>query len=72
VQDLEKFEHAGEDDDYGHRMVVNSVAFILAVLLIVAGVWLAMTIADMRKNQDCVLSGRRGCTPVEAPPADRF
>jgi hypothetical protein len=19
----------------------------------------------MRKNQDCVLSGRRGCTPVE-------
>ena len=21
--------------------------------------------ATMRKNQDCVLSGRRGCTPVE-------
>lgn len=72
VKDLEKFEHVGEEDDYRHRMIVNVVAFSIAVLLILAGVWLATTMAQMRKNQDCVLSGRRGCTPVEAPPADRF
>lgn len=72
VEDLGKFEHGGEEDDYRHRMIVNTAAFLLAVLLIMAGVWLAMTMADMRKNQDCVLSGRRGCTPVEAPPASRF
>lgn len=72
VEDLEKFEHSGEEDDYRHRMIVNVAAFILAVLLILSGVWLAITMAQMRKNQDCVLSGRRGCTPVEAPPAERF
>jgi hypothetical protein len=72
VQDLEKFEHSGEEDDYRHRMIVNVVAFVIAVLLILSGVWLATTMAQMRKNQDCVLSGRRGCTPVEAPPATRF
>jgi hypothetical protein len=30
-----------------------------------AGLWIANTMASMRKNQDCVLSGRSGCTPVE-------
>jgi hypothetical protein len=39
---------------------------------VVAGVWLANAIVDMRKNQDCVLTGRRGCTPVEVPPAARY
>lgn len=72
VEDLERFEHSGEEDDYRHRMIVNIAAFTIAVLLILAGVWLAITMAQMRKNQDCVLSGRRGCTPVEAPPGERF
>lgn len=72
VEDLKRFEHGGEEDDYRHRMIVNVAAFCIAVLLVLAGVWLATTMAEMRKNQDCVLSGRRGCTPVDAPPADRF
>lgn len=46
-------------------MVVNVVAFAFVIALIAAGLWLADTMAAMRKNQDCVLSGRRGCTPVE-------
>jgi hypothetical protein len=28
--------------------------------------------AAIKKNQDCVLSGRRGCTPVDAPPPARW
>src|SRR5512144_252311 len=52
-------------DDYRHRMIVNVVAFVFVVGLIAAGLWLADTMAAMRKNQDCVLSGRRDCTPVE-------
>jgi hypothetical protein len=63
--DLSKFEQGAETDDYRHRMIVNVVAFIFIVALIGAGYWLADTMAKMRKNQDCVLSGRRGCTPVE-------
>ena len=46
-------------------MIVNVVAFVFVIGLIAAGLWLAETMAAMRKNQDCVLSGRRGCTPVE-------
>ena len=39
---------------------------IAAVLAVIgAGLWLAETMAQMRKDQDCVLSGQRGCTPVE-------
>ena len=65
VEDLAKYERNEGSDDYGHRMIVNIAAFIFVVALIGAGVWLADTMASMRKNQDCVLSGRRGCSPVE-------
>src|SRR4051812_40057956 len=47
VKDLGEFEHTGEEDDYRHRMIVNGVAFAIAVLLILAGVWLATTMAQM-------------------------
>jgi len=63
--DLAKFEEGPDVDDYRHRMIVNLVAFIFVITLIGAGYWLADTMAKMRKNEDCVLSGRRGCTPVE-------
>jgi hypothetical protein len=44
---------------------VNAAAFLFVIALIGAGLWLANTMTQMRKNQDCVLSGRRGCTPIE-------
>jgi hypothetical protein len=65
VEDLAKFERGDDSDDYRHRMIVNLAAFLAIVALIGIGVWLADTMATMRKNQDCVLSGRRGCSPVE-------
>lgn len=70
VEGLAKYEGGDLDDDYRHRMVVNVAALIFTVMLALAGVWLAMQLAEMRKNQDCVLSGRRNCAPIEvtAPP----
>lgn len=65
VDDLAKFERGEGTDDYRHRMTVNVAAFVFVLALIGAGLWLADTMAEMRKSQDCVLSGRRGCTPVE-------
>jgi hypothetical protein len=65
VDDLAKYEHGTEVDDYRHRMIVNLAAFVFVIALIGAGLWLADTMARMRQNQDCVLSGRRGCTQVE-------
>lgn len=65
VESLAKYERGEEADDYGHRMIVNVAVFVFVIGLIGAALWLADTMATMRKNQDCVLSGRRGCTPVE-------
>ncbi len=65
VDDLAKYQQGTGTDDYRHRMIVNAAAFVFVIVLMGAGLWLADTMARMRKNQDCVLSGRRGCTPVE-------
>ena len=46
-------------------MLVNAAAFLFVLGLIGAGLWLADTMAELRQNQDCVLSGRRDCMPVE-------
>jgi hypothetical protein len=67
VEDLQQFERTDEPDDYRHRMLTNVAAAAFTLLLMFAGLWLADALSAMRKNQDCVLSGRRGCTPVDAP-----
>ncbi len=72
IEDLSKYERPPGEDDYRHRMVVNGLALVATIALIVIGVWIANTMAQMRNNQDCVLSGRRGCTPVEVPPTPRY
>lgn len=72
IEDLSKYQRAEDDDDYRHRMIVNAIAFVFVAALIGGGYWLADTMAKMRKNQDCVLSGRRGCTPVEVDNRQRW
>lgn len=69
VDDLKKYEAASdsEPDDYRHRMIMNGLGLLVTIFLVVAGVWIADVMAKMRKDQDCVLSGRRGCTPVDVP-----
>ena len=65
IGDLANFEQSPETDDYRHRMIVNSIAFLFILFLTGAGIWLAEAMALMRKNQDCVFSGRRNCVPIE-------
>jgi hypothetical protein len=71
VENLAKYEGGERDDDYRHRMMVNLAALLFTLLLATAGAWLAVKIADMRKNQDCVLSGRRNCAPIAVQPTER-
>lgn len=61
--------HEADDpaDDYRDRMVANLAGLAVLAMLIAGGLWIALTMADQRKNQDCVLSGRPGCTPVPVP-----
>ena len=68
---LAKYEGGDRDDNYRHRMVVNIAALAFTALLAIAGGWLAIQIADLRKNQDCVLSGRRNCAPIDVKALER-
>jgi hypothetical protein len=66
--DLSRYEKArDEQDDFRHRMLANLAAFAFTVALTAVGIWLAMSIADMRKTQDCVLMGRRDCAHISTP-----
>ena len=66
--DLSRYERdRDEPDDFRHRMLANVAAFAFTVALTAIGIWLAMSIADMRKTQDCVLMGRRDCAHIATP-----
>ena len=56
-----------EPDDFRHRMLANVAALAFTVALTAIGIWLAMSIADLRKTQDCVLMGRRDCAQISTP-----
>jgi hypothetical protein len=66
--DLSRYEQNREEpDDYRHRMLANIAAFAFTVALTAIGIWLAISIADLRKTQDCVLMGRRDCVRISTP-----
>lgn len=69
VEDVGKYARSEEPDNYRQRMINNGLAFAFCILLVAIGVWLATTIAEMRRNQDCVLAGRRNCAQLNVPPA---
>lgn len=63
--DLSKFEQNADPDDYRHRMLMNGAGLVAVAVLVAIGLWLATSLAELRKNQDCALSGRRNCAPIE-------
>ena len=69
ADDLSRYEQSkDEPDDFRHRMLANLAAFAFTVALTAIGIWLAMSIADLRKTQDCVLMGRRDCAQISSIP----
>ena len=60
-------DHDDEPVNYAQRMLMNVIAIAVVCLLIGVGVWLADTIAEMERDQDCVLQGRQNCAPIEVP-----
>jgi len=69
VEGVEKYARS-EPDDYRQRMINNGLGLLACVLLVAGGIWIATTMAEVRRNQDCVLSGRRNCAPIPAPSVD--
>jgi hypothetical protein len=43
------------------------VGLLITALLVVVGVWLAHALSNASKMQDCVMSGRSNCNPIDTP-----
>jgi len=54
-------------EDEGNRNVENAVLLGFFAVLVVAGVWLLVTMAELRKVQDCAAQGRRNCAVIDVP-----
>lgn len=52
-----------EPDEHTRR-TENIVLAAVFVLLCAGGAWLLLTLADLRKTQDCLSQGRRNCGEV--------
>lgn len=66
--DLSRYEQPREEpDDFRHRMLANIAGFAFTVALMAIGIWLVVSITDLRKTQDCALMGRRDCVRISAP-----
>jgi hypothetical protein len=65
IDDLAQYEQEDINVNYPRRMLMNVIAAGIVVILIGLGVWIADTISDMQKAQDCVLQGRQNCAPIE-------
>ncbi len=44
---------------------MNLLAFLVLALIVYCGIWLTSTMSQMRRDQDCVLSGRTNCAPIQ-------
>ena len=64
AEDLSRYERRSEPDDFRYRMLANVAALAFTIALTAIGIWLAMSIADLRRTQDCVLMGRRDCARI--------
>lgn len=66
--DLSRYEQPrAEPDNFRQRMLANIAALAFTIALTAIGIWLAVSIADLRRTQDCVLMGRRDCIKITTP-----
>ena len=54
-------------EDERNRTIENAVMLAFFAVLVVAGIWLLGTMADVRKVQDCAAQGRRNCGAIDVP-----
>ena len=68
ANDLSRYERVPDEaEDYRQRMLANVAAFAFTVALLAIGIWLTMSISELRRTQDCVLMGRHDCVQIAVP-----
>ena len=55
------------DDEADQRRSSALIGLIIILALAIAGVWLVRELREKSALEDCLMSGRTNCAPVEAP-----
>ncbi len=56
-----------DDDGRRHRLMLNLLGLAFCAALAFAGVWLVNEIIEMKRTEECVLSGHSNCLPLRMP-----
>ncbi len=54
-----------DGDDNRRRSLINVAALVFVILLVAGGVWLAKVMQRNAKLEDCLMSGRTNCAPID-------
>ena len=57
---------ADDDDDRGTQRGAV-IGFVLVVGILAVSLWVAYELHASSKMQDCLMSGRSNCAPIESP-----
>jgi hypothetical protein len=55
-----------DDEDHSPRLKAL-IGLIVLALLVIAGVYLVHALREESAREDCLMSGRRNCAPIEIP-----
>ena len=55
------------DDDGGGSRRGALIGLLITALIVVAGYWLMTELRSQGKLQDCLMSGRTNCAPLDIP-----
>jgi flagellar biogenesis protein FliO len=55
------------DDEADQRRSGALIGLIIILALAIAGVWLVRELREKSQLEDCLMSGRTNCAPIEVP-----
>jgi hypothetical protein len=69
--DINNRSGSGKQDDNDGEQTLSPIAILVILITIalvcIGGYFLLMKLADVSREEDCLLAGRRNCAPIEVP-----
>jgi heme/copper-type cytochrome/quinol oxidase subunit 2 len=60
-------QHRDRDDEDAARRTAALMGFIVILVLAIAAIFLVRELRSNANLEDCLMSGRHNCAPIEAP-----
>lgn len=60
-------QHSDRDDEDAARRTAALMGFIVILVLAIAAVFLVRELRSNANLEDCLMSGRHNCAPIDAP-----